>query len=147
MFCVLFILSFESGVLYAGPGKSAVTESQVTGSVFDLLKQKDNLEAENAKLRSWETSKWLVVNQTVQVVQVTFATVEQAVSVPARGSKEAEIKSNKLIKPGDRVNVTVGGSPTMVELKAGGQNVLASGVKVRVDFLSGSGAWFILVTE
>jgi len=74
---IVFIIAsvlFAAVLLEAGRDKLPVTKSKVTGSVIDLIKSNESLEAENEKLRAVQqqaTSLWYVVNLSSQTVTVT----------------------------------------------------------------------------
>lgn len=136
--------------LEANRQKLPVTKDKVTGSVLDLIRSNEDLEAENQKLKAAQSqvsTKWLIVNLTGKAVTVLPEGAKGAVAVPANGQVSQTTQAAAPSKSGDALSLTLEGQHTSVKLKAGEVLELAGGAHARVDFLSGAGAWFVLVSE
>lgn len=145
VFLTAFIfLSLNS--LEANRQKLPITHEKVTGSILDLIRSNENLQEENERLKARETSKWLVINQTQQVLKLSLGSGEQDLVLNAYASVETSLESEKKFKPGDSVSVRLADSSAkQVDLKPGKTIKLGNGFLARVDFLNGSGAWMVLV--
>ena len=132
--------------LEAGRDKLPITKSKVTGSILELIKFNESLREENDRLKAQETSHWLVVNQTKKPFKLSFGKAQDIV-VDGYASQNATFESEKVFKPGDVVNLILSGEEAVsLTLQPGKVVELGKGVIARIDFLSGSGAWLVLVT-
>lgn len=145
-FLCLAVLTLSASFLEASRAKQAITKSKVTGSIFDIIDQNTGLEQENARLRARETSQWLVINQTRQPLVLTTEGTSTAMQIAAQSTFETTLESVTAFKPGDTLNLAIPGQGhTQLTLEAGKTTMLDGGKSVTIDFLSGSGAWLVLI--
>ena len=154
-FLILIISTFISLPLH-GRHKGAVTQDKVTGSIIDLVRERDNmkeerdkLKMENDLLRSVSSSSWLLVNDSDAEVQLSRdGTV--LIEAAAKTVKEDAVKTGSPLKAGDRMKIKLGGSKSIkLKLEPGETKSYKSksgkSVAVTIDFLTGSRVWMLLV--
>ena len=153
-YLLLLLISTLISVPLHGRGKGAVTQDKVTGSIIDIIRQRDEvtverdkLKMENELLKTVSSSSWLLVNDSGTEVGLYQGGTLLA-KAPANTVKDGVIKTEKPLKVGDRLKLKLGEKTVKLKLKPGeteSHSANGKNYKVTIDFLTGSRAWLLLV--